>query len=260
MSRHTANVARSEATSASPAPICHWFSASFGFNRCEHMDRKGRPVVSLHLAILLLAAANQVLADEWSWIDSLHVADGPTKQWLKTCISSDTAHLAAVRFATFDFEGITEESRPLMPGSSKVDVRRRAFSGRAKWSHGKVHYEVTFNPGQNDESKLSVLRTDALLARTERHELYRTFLIVDFPPTTEEAWARETDLLSAVDPKNLYAIGGIGVGGSTLRSHSELVGRIESEETGGQIHITFYMKDSKIALIFTSTRESTTSQ
>src|ERR1017187_8234452 len=103
---------------------------------------KGRTIFCLHLALFLFVAPERILADEWSWIDALQVADGPTKQRLKSSVASAAAHLAAVRSATFEFDGISEDFPPLRPGSSKVDILRRTYRGEAKWLRGKVHYEA----------------------------------------------------------------------------------------------------------------------
>jgi len=198
-------------------------------------------------------------ADDYSWVGNLPQPDAPTKQRLAICAISATANYAALRHLSFDFDLGHEVflrdpagAMSLMPGK---------YHGTVRWRDGAVRYDIIADkpsaptepapkegamPGENPHplvSKLGVIRTKEMVAYTEIHPYYDVFLTVDFPPPSSDEWKfRRPGRFTILDPWIHYASNFRGVEPS-LREFWEKC-RIESEESDGVIHLSFFRTDS----------------
>ena len=192
---------------------------------------------SLVCAILLALAPCHAVADEWAWVDGLRAADQATKGRFKLCAASAAAHLAAIGSASFEFEVSFDDLDFKSVREPQLRMRRRTYHGRARWLRGAVHYEGRTESPETGEPPVSVLRTDKMLAFTERHELYGTLLVVDFPPPAVDDWERRRQsLLACVDPKLHF--GPFARGSQELRKAAERWETVGSEERGGLVRLT----------------------
>jgi hypothetical protein len=209
----------------------------------QDMRRANAKKIRAWLSLALVVSSAGSRADEWSWIDGLPSADGPTKKRLSICAASAVAHLSSVRSVAFEFEGRWEQFHPPIPATGKPNIEKHDCRGTVKYLKGGVRYYITFDPGQPGEWSNWVLRNDKMLAFTAKHEVHDRFLYVDLPPSTFLDWDTKHYLFSRADPKWLFG-GFIGSGSASLRQLAQSFTRIESEETAGLIHLTF--KNDKV--------------